>query len=88
MLRYPGILCAPEVDELRDRILEEANGSRYSIHPSSKKMYHDLRDIYWWEDLKRDIAEFVAKCPNFQQVKAKHHKPGGLLQEIQIPTWK
>ena len=51
-------------------------------------MYHDLRKIYWWEGLKRDIAEFVAKCPNCQQVKAEHLKLGGLLQEIQIPTWK
>ena len=41
-----------------------------------------------WEGLKRDIVEFVANCPNCQQVKAKHIKSGGLLQEIQIPTWK
>lgn len=36
----------------------------------------------------RDVTEFVAKCPNCQQVKVEHLKPGGLLQEIQIPTWK
>ena len=35
-----------------------------------------------------NIAEFVSKCPNCQQVKAEHPKSGGLLQEIQIPTWK
>ena len=49
---------------LRNRILEKAHGSHYSIHPRSTKMYHDLRELYWWEGLKRDIAEFVAKCPN------------------------
>ena len=38
--------------------------------------------------MKKDIADFVAKCPNCQQVKAEHQKPGGLLQEIQVPTWK
>ena len=38
VLRYQGILCVPNVDVLRDRILEEAHGSRYSIHPSSTKM--------------------------------------------------
>ena len=88
MLKYQERLCVPDVDGLRVRILAEAHGSRYSIHPGLTKMYYDLREIYWWEGLKRDIAEFVAKCPNCQQVKAEHLKLGGLLQEIQIPTWK
>ena len=81
-------MCVPDVDGLRDRILEEAHGSRYSIRPGSTKMYYDLRKNYLWEGMKKDIAEFVAKCPSFQQVKAEHQKLGGLLQEIQIPTWK
>ena len=38
--------------------------------------------------MKKDIEEFVSKCPNYQQVKAEHQKLGGLLQEIQVPTWK
>ena len=38
--------------------------------------------------MKKDIAEFVAQRPNCQQVKIEHQKPGGLLQEIEIPTWK
>ena len=46
VLRYQGRLCVPDVDGLRDRILEEAHGSRYSIHPGSTKMYHDLREIF------------------------------------------
>ena len=51
-------------------------------------MYHDLREIYQWEGLKRDIAEFVSKCTKCQKVKVDHQKSGGLLQEIQITTWK
>ncbi|XP_075092444.1 uncharacterized protein LOC142172676 [Nicotiana tabacum] len=38
--------------------------------------------------MKKDIATFVAQCPNCQQVKAEHQKPGGLLQNIEIPAWK
>ena len=87
MLRYQGRLCVPNVEGLRDQVLQEGHGSRYSIHPVSTKMYHDLRKIYCWEGLKRDIAEFVAKCPTCQQVKVEHLKSGGLIQEIQIPTW-
>ena len=41
--------------------LEEAHGSRYSIHPGATKMYRDLQEIYWWDYLKRDIADFVAR---------------------------
>ncbi|KAH0689512.1 hypothetical protein KY289_016870 [Solanum tuberosum] len=52
------------------------------------KMYRDLRKVYWWNGMKRDIADFVAKCPNCQQVKVEHQKPGGMTQEIDIPTWK
>ena len=40
------ILCVPKVDGLKDQILEKAHGSRYSIHLSSTKMYHDLRKIF------------------------------------------
>ena len=88
MLRYQGRLYVPDVDGLRDRILEEARRSLYLIHPGSTKMYHDLREIYWWDGLKRDIEEFVAKCPNCQQVKPEHLKLSGLLQDIKIPTCK
>ena len=51
-------------------------------------MYRDLQEIDWWNGLKKDIAEFVAKLPNCQQVKAEHQGPGGQTQDIDIPTWK
>ena len=88
MLRYQGRLCVPVVDGLRYRILEIAHGSHYSIYLGSTKMYYDLREVYWWEGLQKDIAKFVPKGPNCKQVKAEHKNPGGLLQQIQIPTWK
>ena len=51
-------------------------------------MNHDIRGVFWWDVLKKDITEFLAKCPNCQQVKVKHQKRGSLLQEIQVSTWK
>ena len=51
-------------------------------------MYRDLQEVYWWDSLKRDIAEFVDKCPNCQQVKDEHQRPGGLTQVMDAPTWK
>lgn len=49
-------------------------------------MCYDLREVYWWNGMKKYIVEFVAKCSNCQQVKVKHQKPGGTLQDISTPT--
>ncbi|XP_070049896.1 uncharacterized protein [Nicotiana tomentosiformis] len=87
-LRYQGRLCVPNVAGLRENIMIEIHQSRYSIHPGSSKMYHDVKEQYWWDNMKKSIAKFVAQCPNCQQVKIEHHKLGGLIQNIDIPTWK
>ncbi|GJV04615.1 putative reverse transcriptase domain-containing protein [Tanacetum coccineum] len=52
------------------------------------KMYHDLRDMYWWPGMKRDIATYVSKCLTCSKVKAEHQRPSGLLQQPEIPEWK
>ena len=51
-------------------------------------MYHELKEVIWLEVLKKDIADFVAKCPNCKQVKKEHKKQDGLFYEIQVPTLK
>ena len=51
-------------------------------------MYLDLKDIFWWTGMKKDIAEYVAVCDVCQRVKAEHQKPAGLLQPMPIPEWK
>ena len=81
-------LCVLDVDELKKKIMEEAHFSAYSIHPGSAKMYHNLKDTYWWNGMKRDIADFVSKCLTCQQVKLEHQRPSGLLQQLPIPEWK
>ena len=55
-------ICVPKIDSLRETILKEAQDSDYSIHPGSTKMYHDLKQKYWWYGLKRDVAAHVAVC--------------------------
>ena len=65
-LRLGTKLCVPNADELRKEIMEEAHFYAYSIHPNFTKMYHDLKDIYWWNGMKRDIANFVSKCLTYQ----------------------
>ena len=73
---------------LQKRILDDAHTSMYIIHPSSTKMYYDLKSMYWWNNMKRDVADFVSKCLNYQQLKVEHLRPGGSSQEIVLPLWK
>ncbi|XP_058084608.1 uncharacterized protein LOC131232402 [Magnolia sinica] len=73
--RYRGRICFLKVPELKQAILDEAHRSCFTVHPSSTKMYRDVRRQYWWENMKRDIAEYVAKCLTCKQVKAEHRKP-------------
>jgi len=88
VLRMQGRICVPNVDGLRELILEEARSSRYYIHQGAAKMYQDLWQHYWLRRMKKDIVAYVARCLNCQQVKYKHQRPGGLLHKLEIPEWK
>ena len=83
-----GRVCVPHVDDLIHTILTEAHISRNSIHPGATKMYRDLKQHFWWSRMKRDIVDFVSQCPNCQQVKYEHQRPGGTLQRMPILEWK
>ncbi|KAL0549088.1 hypothetical protein IC582_013568 [Cucumis melo] len=58
------------------------------MHPRSTKMYQDLRCVYWWRNMKREVANFVSRCLVCQQVKAPTQRPTGLLQPLSVPGWK
>ncbi|GJY07215.1 putative reverse transcriptase domain-containing protein [Tanacetum coccineum] len=73
---------------LRDLVMHESYKSKYSIHPGSDKMYQDLKPLYWWPNMKVNIATYVSKCLTCAKVKAEHQKPSGLLQQPEIPVWK
>ncbi|GKF46194.1 retrotransposable element Tf2 [Tanacetum coccineum] len=77
-------LCVPEDLTLREALMTEAHSSPFSIHPGSTKMYHDLKQHFWWSGIKRDVATFVSKCLICQQVKIEHQRASGLLQHF----WK
>ncbi|GJU47268.1 putative reverse transcriptase domain-containing protein [Tanacetum coccineum] len=75
----------PSVGGVRKLIMDEAYTSRYLIHPDADKMYHDLRDLYWWPGMKRDVVEYISMCLTCSKIKAEHQKPSGLLQQQEIP---
>ncbi|GKB20680.1 putative reverse transcriptase domain-containing protein [Tanacetum coccineum] len=78
----------PSFGGLHDLIMHELHKLKYSIHPGSDKMYQDLKKLYWWPNMKADIATYVSKCLTCAKVKAEHQKPSGLLQQLEIPKWK
>jgi hypothetical protein len=66
VLWYKGRICVANIKEMKYKILRQAHESTYSIHPRGNKMYHDLKAIYWWYGMKRDIAEYVVVCNTCQ----------------------
>ncbi|GKC61951.1 putative reverse transcriptase domain-containing protein [Tanacetum coccineum] len=92
--RTDGILCLngrgwiPCRGNLRELIMHESHKSKYSIHPGSDKMCQDLKKLYWWPNMKAEIATYVSKCLTCAKVKAECQKPSGLLVQHVIPVWK
>ncbi|GJR25772.1 putative reverse transcriptase domain-containing protein [Tanacetum coccineum] len=92
--RADGTLCLhgrswlPCYGDLRSVIMHESHKSKYSIHPGSEKMYQDMKKLYWWPNMKADIATYVSKCLTCARVKAEHQRPSGLLVQPEIPEWK
>ncbi|GKA11170.1 putative reverse transcriptase domain-containing protein [Tanacetum coccineum] len=64
----------PCFGNLRALIMHESHKSKYSIHPGSNKMYQDLKKLYWWPNMKAEIATYVSKCMTCAKVKAEYQK--------------
>ncbi|GKA69143.1 putative reverse transcriptase domain-containing protein [Tanacetum coccineum] len=92
--RANGVLCLndrswlPCYGDLRSVIMHESHKSKYSIHPGSNKMYQYMKKLYWWPNMKADIATYVSKCLTCAKVKAEQQRPSGLLVQPVIPEWK
>ncbi|GKC50205.1 putative reverse transcriptase domain-containing protein [Tanacetum coccineum] len=70
----------PCYGNLRTVIMHESHKSKYTIHLGSNKMYQDMKKLYWWPNMKANIATYVSKCLTCAKVKAKHQRPSGLLR--------
>ncbi|GKD18814.1 putative reverse transcriptase domain-containing protein, partial [Tanacetum coccineum] len=92
--RADGTLCLngrswlPCYGNLRTVIMHESHKSKYSIYPGSDKMYQDMKKLYWWPNMKANMATYVSKCLTCAKVKAEHQRPSGMLVQPKIPEWK
>nr|GEZ23501.1 putative reverse transcriptase domain-containing protein [Tanacetum cinerariifolium] len=75
----------PCYGNLRTVIMHESHKSKYFVHLGSDKMYQDMKKLYWWPNMKADIATYVSKCLTCAKVKAEHQRPLGLLVQPKIP---
>ncbi|GJY08468.1 putative reverse transcriptase domain-containing protein [Tanacetum coccineum] len=78
----------PCYGDLRTVIMHESHKLKYSIHLGSEKMYQDMKKLYWWPNMKADIATYVSKCLTYAKVKAEHQRSLGLLVQLEKPQWK
>ncbi|GJU48854.1 putative nucleotidyltransferase, ribonuclease H [Tanacetum coccineum] len=89
-----GTLCLnnrswiPRFGDLRALIFHESHKSKYSIYPGSDKMYQDLKKLYWWPNMKAEIATYVSKCLTCSKVKVEYQKSSCLLVQPEILQWK
>ncbi|GJV24141.1 putative reverse transcriptase domain-containing protein, partial [Tanacetum coccineum] len=95
----PNQICEAQEESMKGKNVKTENLRRsikqiFEFRPDgtrcfgNHKMYQDLKPLYWWPNMKADIATYVSKCLTYAKVKAEHQKPSGLLQQSGIPVWK
>ncbi|GJU90404.1 putative reverse transcriptase domain-containing protein [Tanacetum coccineum] len=73
-------------------INEDLHGMIYNLEPRADgtlyKIYQDLKKLYWWPNMKAEIATYVSKYLTYAKVKIEYPKPSGLLVQLETPQWK
>ena len=68
--------------------MNEIHKRPYPRHPRYQKMISMIRKDFFWPNIKKEVAEYLARCLECQQVKVEHQHPIGLLHPLPIPEWK
>ena len=82
------MLYIPNIREIKLIVMDELHKRPYSGHLGYQKMITMIRKNFFWSNMKMEVAEYLARCLECQQVKAKYQHPVGLLQPLPIPEWK
>lgn len=88
VMRFRDRVCVPDTPELKTSILEEGYKSGLSIHLGAPKMYQDLKRMFYWPRMKKEVSKFVYAYLTCQKLKIEHHKSLGLMQPLSVVEWK
>jgi hypothetical protein len=88
ILLYKNKIYVPNVQDLKFAILHEMHNVPYAGRPGYQKTVAAIKSHYFWLGMKKEIAEYIARCMECQKVKYEHMHPTGLLQPLPISEWK
>nr|GEV35399.1 putative reverse transcriptase domain-containing protein [Tanacetum cinerariifolium] len=75
-LNLPKQILEAQIEALKPKNLKKEDVG------GSEKMYQDMKKLYWWPNIKANIATYVSKCLTCAEVKAEHQRPSGLLKAL------
>jgi hypothetical protein len=85
ILMYKGKVYVLNSNELKNAVLKEMHNVPYIGNPGYQKTIATLRNQYFLLGVKKEVADYIAKCLEFQKVKTKHRHPTSFLQPFPIP---
>jgi hypothetical protein len=88
ILLHKNKIFIPNVQDLKCIILCEMHNAPYAGHPRYQKTVTEVKSQYFCPCMKREIAEYIARCMECQKVKTEHRHPTGLMKPFPIPKWK
>jgi hypothetical protein len=88
LLMHKNRIYVPSSGELRNLVLKEMHDVPYAGHPGYQKTITAVRIELFWPGMKKDVADYIARCMECQKVKVEHRHLAGLLQPLPIPEKK
>jgi hypothetical protein len=85
ILLYRGKVYLKNSMELKNIVLREMHNVPYVGYLGYQKSITAVRSQYFWLGMKKEVANYIARCLECQKVKKKHRHPTGLLQPLPIP---
>lgn len=80
-------IWVPKLGEAQTLLLDDSYCTCYMVHPSRKKMYRNLKKMYWWLGMKRDVGRCIDNCLTCLQVNTNHQEPGWEVQSLPITNF-